>query len=169
MANQFNRGGRPQASRNIATGYTRPNIDSNGGNMEFAKIHGANLQVSRIGLGTWAMGGWMWGGTDEHESIRTIHSAIDRGITLIDTAPVYGFGKSEEIVGKALASGGLRQRVLIATKVGLDWTNGEPFRNATWKRIFAEVEASLKRLRTDVIDIYQVHWPDPMTPSNETI
>ena len=66
--------------------------------MEFAKIHGANLQVSRIGLGTWAMGGWMWGGTDEQESIRTIHSAIDRGITLIDTAPVYGFGKSEEIV-----------------------------------------------------------------------
>ena len=136
--------------------------------METSRILGLNFQVSRIGLGTWAMGGWMWGGTDEQESIRTIHSAIDRGITLIDTAPVYGFGKSEEIVGKALASGGLRQRVLIATKVGLDWTNGEPFRNATRRRIFAEVEASLKRLRTDVIDIYQVHWPDPMTPINET-
>ena len=94
--------------------------------METAKILGDDLTVSRIGLGTWAMGGWMWGGTDEQESIRTIHSALDRGITLIDTAPVYGFGKSEEIVGKALASGGLRQRVLIATKVGLDWTNGEP-------------------------------------------
>ncbi len=106
----------------------------------------------------------MWGGTDEQESIRTIHSAIDRGITLIDTAPVYGFGTSEEIVGKALASGGLRQRVSIATKVGLDWSNGEPFRNATRERIFAEIDASLKRLRTDVIDIYQVHWPDPMTP-----
>lgn len=114
------------------------------------------------------MGGWMWGGTDEKESIRTIHSAIDRGITLIDTAPVYGFGKSEEIVGKALASGGLRRRVSIATKVGLDWTNGEPFRNATRKRIFAEIDASLKRLRTDVIDIYQVHWPDPMTSIDET-
>jgi aryl-alcohol dehydrogenase-like predicted oxidoreductase len=136
--------------------------------METSRILGLNFQVSRIGLGTWAMGGWMWGGTDEQESIRTIHSAIDRGITLIDTAPVYGFGKSEEIVGKALASGRLRQRVLIATKVGLDWTNGEPFRNATRRRIFAEVEASLKRLRTDVIDIYQVHWPDPMTPINET-
>jgi aryl-alcohol dehydrogenase-like predicted oxidoreductase len=136
--------------------------------METSRIPSANLQFSRIGLGTWAMGGWMWGGTDEQESIRTIHSAIDRGITLIDTAPVYGFGKSEEIVGKALASGGLRQRVSIATKVGLDWTNGEPFRNATRKRIFAEIEASLKRLGTDVIDIYQVHWPDPMTPLSET-
>jgi aryl-alcohol dehydrogenase-like predicted oxidoreductase len=136
--------------------------------METSKLLGDNLLVSRIGLGTWAMGGWMWGGTDEDESIRTIRSAIDRGITLIDTAPVYGFGRSEEIVGKALASGGLRQRVVIATKVGLDWSNGEPFRNATRARIFAEVEASLKRLRTDVIDIYQVHWPDPLTPISET-
>jgi aryl-alcohol dehydrogenase-like predicted oxidoreductase len=136
--------------------------------METARIAGTNLQVSRIGLGTWAMGGWMWGGTDESEAIHTIHSAVDRGITLLDTAPVYGFGKSEEIVGKALASGGLRQRVVIATKVGLDWANGEPFRNATRTRIFTEIEASLKRLRTDVIDIYQLHWPDPMTPIEET-
>lgn len=136
--------------------------------METSRIASANLQLSRIGLGTWAMGGWMWGGTDEQESIRTIHSAIDRGITLIDTAPVYGFGKSEEIVGKALASGGLRQRMSIATKVGLDWRDGEPFRSATRERIFAEIDASLKRLRTDVIDIYQVHWPDPMTALSET-
>src|SRR5271154_6457400 len=126
--------------------------------METSRIPGAGLQFSRIGLGTWAMGGWMWGGTDEQESIDTIHSAIERGITLIDTAPVYGFGKSEEIVGKALLSGGLRQKVVIATKVGLDWANGEPFRNAGSGRIFAEVEASLRRLRTEVIDIYQVHW-----------
>ena len=75
--------------------------------METAKIPGTDLKFSRIGLGTWAMGGWMWGGTDENESIRTILSAIDRGITLIDTAPVYGFGKSEEIVGKALESAGV--------------------------------------------------------------
>jgi aryl-alcohol dehydrogenase-like predicted oxidoreductase len=136
--------------------------------METVKIAGTDLQFSRIGLGTWAMGGWMWGGTDEAEAIRTIRSAIDRGISLIDTAPVYGFGRSEEIVGKALASDGLRQRVSIATKVGLDWTNGEPFRNATRARIFAEVEASLMRLQTDVIDIYQVHWPDPMTRIDET-
>ena len=136
--------------------------------METSRIAAAGLQFSRIGLGTWAMGGWMWGGTDEEESIRTIRSAIDRGITLIDTAPVYGFGRSEEIVGKALASDGLRQKVVIATKVGLDWSNGEPFRSASRARIFAEVEASLKRLKTDVIDIYQVHWPDPMTPIAET-
>ena len=96
--------------------------------METAKIPGTDLQFSRIGLGTWAMGGWMWGGTDENESIRTILSAIDRGITLIDTAPVYGFGKSEETVGKALEWAGVRQRVLLATKVGLDWAGGQPFR-----------------------------------------
>src|ERR1700734_132689 len=99
--------------------------------MEQIAIGKSGLTTSRIGLGTWAMGGWMWGGTDESESIRTIHSAVDRGITLIDTAPVYGFGRSEEIVGKALASAGMRNRVTIATKVGLDWANGEPFRNAT--------------------------------------
>jgi aryl-alcohol dehydrogenase-like predicted oxidoreductase len=136
--------------------------------METVNIPGTEIQFSRIGLGTWAMGGWMWGGTDEAEAIRTIRSAVDRGITLIDTAPVYGFGRSEEIVGKALASDGLRHRVSIATKVGLNWAKGEPFRDATRTRIFAEVEASLKRLKTDVIDIYQVHWPDPMTPLDET-
>src|SRR5271163_2193580 len=69
--------------------------------MESIEITGTPLSVSRIGLGTWAIGGWMWGGTDEAQSIRTIHAALDRGITLIDTAPVYGFGRSEEIVGKA--------------------------------------------------------------------
>lgn len=136
--------------------------------MEATIVRGTTLQFSRIGLGTWAMGGWMWGGTDEQESISTIHSAIDRGISLIDTAPVYGFGRSEEIVGKALAETGRRQHVTIATKVGLNWSNGEPFRDATRGRIFAEVEASLKRLKTDVIDIYQVHWPDPLTPIGET-
>jgi aryl-alcohol dehydrogenase-like predicted oxidoreductase len=117
------------------------------------------------GLG---IGGWMWGGSDEAESIATIHAAIDHGINLVDTAPVYGFGRSEEIVGKALGSNGLRQRVLIATKVGLDWRNDQPFRDASRTRIFAEIEASLKRLRTDYIDIYQVHWPDPFTPIEES-
>ena len=135
--------------------------------MEFMKIGGTHLTVSRIALGTWAIGGWMWGGTDEKESIQTIHTAVERSITLIDTAPVYGLGRSEEIVGKALA-GGLRKQVVLATKVGLDWRNEQPFRNATRRRILAEVEASLKRLRTDVIDIYQVHWPDPETPIEET-
>jgi aryl-alcohol dehydrogenase-like predicted oxidoreductase len=84
--------------------------------MEFVDIPGASLKASRVALGTWAIGGWMWGGTDEAESIRTIHEALDHGVTLIDTAPAYGFGRSEEIVGKALAEGGRRNRVLIATR-----------------------------------------------------
>jgi aryl-alcohol dehydrogenase-like predicted oxidoreductase len=108
------------------------------------------LMTSRIGLGTWAMGGWMWGGTDEAESIRTIHAALDRGITLIDTAPAYGFGRSEEIVGKALAEGGRRGRVVLATKVALDWKDEQPFRNASRARIMKEIDDSLRRLRTDV-------------------
>jgi aryl-alcohol dehydrogenase-like predicted oxidoreductase len=109
----------------------------------------------------------MWGGADAAESIRTIRSAVDRGINLIDTAPVYGFGRSEEMVGEALAEI-QRDKVLIATKVGLDWREGQPFRNASRARIHKEVEDSLHRLRTDVIDIYQVHWPDPNTPIEET-
>jgi aryl-alcohol dehydrogenase-like predicted oxidoreductase len=135
--------------------------------MEVAKIAGTDLTVSRIALGTWAIGGWMWGGSEEAESIETIHSAINRGINLIDTAPVYGFGRSEEIVGKALADGRLRNRVVIATKVGLEWHAEQPFRNASRKRIMSEVEDSLRRLRTDYIDIYQVHWPDPLSPIEE--
>jgi aryl-alcohol dehydrogenase-like predicted oxidoreductase len=136
--------------------------------METTKIAGTNIRVSRLALGTWAIGGWMWGGSEEKQSIKTIRDAIDRGITLIDTAPVYGFGQSEEIVGKALAEGGLRDRVAIATKVGLNWRDGQPFRDASRERIVAEVDMSLKRLRTDYIDIYQVHWPDPDTPIEET-
>jgi aryl-alcohol dehydrogenase-like predicted oxidoreductase len=136
--------------------------------MEFIDIAGTPLRASRVALGTWAIGGWMWGGTDEAESIRTIHAALDRGINLIDTAPVYGFGRSEEIVGKALAQDGRRAKALIATKVGLDWKDGKPFRNASRKRILKEAEDSLRRLQTDVIDIYQVHWPDPNTPIEET-
>ena len=135
--------------------------------MEFSKIGKTGIEISRIGLGTWAIGGWMWGGSEEGESIKTIHAAIGRGVTLIDTAPVYGFGRSEEIVGKALAGEGLRNRAVIATKTGLDWHDGRPFRNATRARILTEVEASLRRLRTDHIDIYQVHWPDPFTPIEE--
>ena len=135
--------------------------------MEMVEIPGTSLRASRIALGTWAIGGWMWGGTDETDAIRTIHAALDRGINLIDTAPVYGFGHSEEIVGKALASGGRRARTLIATKAGLDWQGGRPFRNARKTRIVAEVENSLRRLQTDVIDLYQVHWPDPNTPIAE--
>jgi aryl-alcohol dehydrogenase-like predicted oxidoreductase len=135
--------------------------------MEYVDISGTTIRASRIALGTWAIGGWMWGGSDEREAINTIHTALDRGINLIDTAPVYGFGRSEEIVGKALAMGGRRKRALIATKAGLNWKDGKPFRDARKMRIVGEVENSLLRLRTDVIDLYQIHWPDPDTPIAE--
>lgn len=136
-------------------------------NMERIGIGTSGLVASRVALGTWAIGGWMWGGTDVDESLRTIRSAVERGITLIDTAPAYGFGRSEEIVGMALA-GGLRERTHIATKVGLEWRDGKVWRNSSPARIRKEVEDSLRRLRTDYIDLYQVHWPDPNVPVRET-
>jgi aryl-alcohol dehydrogenase-like predicted oxidoreductase len=128
----------------------------------------APITMPRIGLGTWAIGGWMWGGGDEAESIRTIHAALDHGVTLIDTAPVYGFGRAEEIIGKALAQDGKRNRAVIATKVGLAWKDGHPFRDGRPQRIVEEAEASLRRLGADVIDLYQVHWPDPLVPIDDT-
>ena len=136
--------------------------------LEYVNIKGTNLVSSRIALGTWAMGGWMWGGTDEKDSIRTIHAAIDHGINLIDTAPIYGQGRSEEIVGEALRQHGGREAVYLATKVGVDWTTGRIERNSTRQRILQELEDSLRRLQTDYIDIYQVHWPDPLVPIEET-
>jgi hypothetical protein len=135
---------------------------------ESVDIPGTALRVSRVALGTWAMGGWMWGGTDEQESVATIRAALEQGINLIDTAPVYGFGASEEIVGAALTPAGLRSQAIIATKVGLEWRDGKVYRNATRDRIMQEVDQSLRRLRTDYIDIYQVHWPDPLVPIEET-
>jgi aryl-alcohol dehydrogenase-like predicted oxidoreductase len=110
----------------------------------------------------------MCGGTDVAESVATIRAAIEHGINVIDTAPAYGSGRSEEIVGTALAEGGLRSRVLIATKAGLEWQQGSVFRNASRARILREVEDSLRRLRTDHIDVYQVHWPDPRVRIEET-
>jgi aryl-alcohol dehydrogenase-like predicted oxidoreductase len=136
--------------------------------MEFTSIPGTQLRVSRVALGTWAMGGWMWGGTDERESVKTIWAALDQGINLIDTAPAYGSGTSEELVGKAVASAGLRARAVIATKVGIEMRDGKAYRNATRQRIHREINDSLRRLRTDYIDIYQVHWPDPLVPIEET-
>jgi aryl-alcohol dehydrogenase-like predicted oxidoreductase len=124
--------------------------------------------ISRIGLGTWAIGGWMWGGSDDNESIRTIQHAVDEGINLIDTAPAYGFGHSEEVVGKALAQGGRRDRAVLATKVALEWADGNLSRNSSASRIKKEIEDSLIRLQTDRIDLYQVHWPDPLVPIEET-
>ncbi len=136
--------------------------------MEFVNISSSDLNSSRIGLGTWAMGGWLWGGSDKNDCIKTIYKAFDKGINLIDTAPVYGFGKSEEIVGEAISQTSLRHELIIATKVGLEWTDDGVYRNSTKERILKEVDDSLKRLKTDYIDLYQVHWPDPLVPLEET-
>ncbi len=136
--------------------------------METTTIPGTDLPVSRVGLGTWAIGGWKWGGADDRESVRTIHAALAEGINLLDSAPVYGFGHSEEIVGQAIAQLGCRSKVIIATKVGLQWRRGLVLRNASRERILSEIDDSLRRLQTSYIDIYQVHWPDPDTPVEET-
>lgn len=137
--------------------------------MEYVKLRHAGLSVPRIGLGTWAIGGWMWGGTDERQAVETIVSALERGIGLIDTAPVYGFGRSEEIVGKALAEFGRREEVVLATKLGLAWDEqGNIRRDSSPARIRREIEDSLRRLGTDCIDLYQVHWPDAAVPLEET-
>jgi aryl-alcohol dehydrogenase-like predicted oxidoreductase len=135
--------------------------------MEFGQIQNTDIRPSRIGLGTWAIGGWKWGGADDDAAIATIHRALDSGINLIDTAPAYGQGHSEEVVGRATQ--GRRERVVVATKVGLEWDErGEPRRNASACRIRKEIDDSLARLQTDYVDIYQVHWPDPATPMEET-
>ncbi len=136
--------------------------------METINIGGLPLPASRVGLGTWAIGGWMWGGSNAREAVQAIQAAVDQGITLIDTAPVYGFGRSEELVGRALMTDGRRARTIIATKAGIEWFNGSLYRNASVERIRQDVENSLRRLRTDYIDLYQVHWPDPAVPIEET-
>jgi aryl-alcohol dehydrogenase-like predicted oxidoreductase len=136
--------------------------------MEKTKIRDLPIPASRVGLGTWAMGGFQWGGTNDDESVRTIHAALDRGVNLIDTAPAYGFGHSEKVVGRAIAERGKREQVVLATKVGLERRGDALYRNTTRKQIFDEIELSLRNLRTDYIDLYQVHWPDQGTPYEET-
>jgi len=139
------------------------------GNIEYSQLGDSGISVSRVCLGTWAIGGWLWGGTEEDESIRTIRTALDKGINFIDTAPVYGFGRSEEIVGKALKGYGQRDRIVVATKAGLEWDdNGKVTRNSGRRRILKEIDDSLRRLQTDYIDLYQIHWPDLRTPFAET-
>ena len=146
--------------------------------MQTREIGTSGISASAIGLGTWAIGGWMWGGTDETASIGAIQASIDRGVSLIDTAPAYGMGRSEEIVGAAIA--GRREKVILATKCGLAWhtTKGRHFFDQAGKPVHRylgadsirwEVEESLKRLRTDYIDLYITHWQDPTTPVSETM
>lgn len=131
------------------------------------KIHHIEKSVVRIALGTWAIGGSMWGGPDDDNAIKTIHAALDNGINMIDTAPVYGLGHAEEVVGKAIH--GKRDKIVLATKVGLNWDkSGKMFRDSSPKRIHQEIEDSLRRLNTDYIDLYQIHWPDDKTPVKET-
>jgi len=138
-------------------------------NMEYVTISRTDIKVSRVALGTWAIGGWMWGGTDENQSIATIHAALDQGVNLVDTAPVYGFGRSEELVGKALKQYKKDKQVYIATKAGLEWNADEQvLRNASPRRLAQEIDDSLGRLGVDHIDIYYVHWPDPLVPVEET-
>jgi len=141
-------------------------------------IGSSTIEASAVGLGTWAIGGWMWGGTDEASSIAAIQASLDEGITLIDTAPAYGQGLSEEIVGKAIK--GRRDEVVLATKCGLVWhtqkgnhffdyDSGPVHRYLGKESIVHEVEQSLKRLGTDHIDLYITHWQDPTTPIEETV
>lgn len=136
--------------------------------MEYTSIPNINKKVSRIGLGTWAIGGGLWGGTDEEDSIKTILKAFEKGINLIDTAPAYGKGTSEKIVGKAIKEYGKREEIVIATKVGLNQETEGVFRDSRKNSIKKELEDSLKRLQVEYIDLYQIHWPDPSTPISET-
>ena len=128
----------------------------------------AGVKVSRIGLGTWAIGGLEWGAVPDEVAVATCLGALERGINLIDTAPIYGHGHAEEIVGKAMRAHGRRDDFYIATKFGLDWNDSGVFANSTTPRLRLELEASLRRLGTDYIDLYQVHWPDTRTPIAET-
>lgn len=132
------------------------------------RIADTDVHATRIALGTWSIGGAMWGGTEEQQALDTLRTALDRGITTIDTAPVYGFGTAEERVGKVLAERD-RDSVVIATKVGLEWNeDGDVWRRSDPSRIRREIEDSLRRLGTDYVDLYQVHWPDPRVPFEET-
>lgn len=132
--------------------------------MKTRKLGWTDLNLSNIGLGTWAIGGsgwkFSWGSQDDRESISAIHRALDLGINWIDTAAIYGLGHSEEIVGKAIR--GLRDKPIIATKCGrFGDRKGDLFGRLKKESIRSEVEASLKRLNIKVIDLYQIHWPQP--------
>lgn len=149
--------------------------------MELRQLGQSELNVTPIIFGAWAIGGWYWGSTDDAKAIEAIHKSIDVGINMIDTAPMYGYGHSEKVVGEAVKD--QRDKVLIATKCGLRWDKEEGvfffdaagdgskkiYRTLKKDSIMEECERSLKRLQTDVIDLYQCHWPDKTTPLEETM
>lgn len=151
--------------------------------MEYRTLGKSDLKVPVVSFGAWAIGGWMWGGTDDALAIRAIHKAIDLGITCIDTAAIYGMGHSEMVVGKAIA--GRRDKAVIATKCGMRWdleegefffpsrlpdgTTCRIYKNLKPHSIRHECEQSLKRLGIDAIDLYQCHWPDATTDLDDTM
>lgn len=134
--------------------------------MIYRQLGKTDLKVSVIGYGCWAAGG-QWDNSSDEASIRSIQTAIDLGINFFDVAPVYGYGHAEEVLGKAIA--GRRDKVIIATKCGLTWDDtGRTYRNLTRENILREIDESLRRLNVDYVDLYQVHWPDPNVPLEET-
>lgn len=151
--------------------------------MELKTLPQTNLQISPLTYGAFAAGGWFWGGADITEAAAAIETAIDNGVTTIDTAPVYGMGQSEELVGKAIRS--KRKQVQVLTKFGMRWdttsgdfafdskdNNSHPVKIYKFngkQSILEECERSLKRLQTDYIDLYQMHWPESTTPVEETM
>lgn len=133
--------------------------------MDMVRFGQTDLEVSVLALGTWVTGGWAWGGADESDSLKAILRAFEAGINFVDTAPVYGFGKAEEIVGQALREWGASDRLVIATKCALEWDEKQNIRrNASPRRILQEIDQSLHRLGLERIDLYQIHWPDSQTP-----
>ncbi len=152
--------------------------------MEYRKIGKSDLELSTITFGAWAAGGWMWGGTERADAVKAILASYDMGVTSIDTAPVYGQGTSEEIVGEAMKNLP-REKVQILTKYGLRWDSQQGefyfhsknnqgkaidiYKYAGKESIIKECEDSLRRLGTDYIDLYQIHWADPTTPIQETM
>lgn len=151
--------------------------------MQKIKLARSDVAITPVIFGAWAIGGWYWGGTDDEQSKRAVHAALDQEITTFDTAPMYGFGHSEKVLGEALK--GKRDQVEIATKAGMLWDkeegeyffqipdgpDGKPaniYKNLKPESIRQEVESSLQRLQTDYIDLYQCHWPDKTTPIEDT-
>lgn len=148
------------------------------------KLGSSTVYVTPLAFGAWAVGGWMWGGAEEKSSLRAIRAWYDLGMTTIDTAPAYGFGKSEELVGRAM-EGVARDKYQILTKYGLNWETaqgefyfdsidnaGKPvkfYKYSSPARVIKECEDSLRRLKTDYIDLLQIHWADPTTPIADTM
>jgi len=136
--------------------------------LEYKKLANTNIMVSRLGFGCWAIGGHGYGNVDDYESEKAITKALDCGINFFDTADVYGFGHSEEVLSKALGS--KRHDVIIASKGSVRWDeSGRVRKDCTPEYLMRAVEGSLKRLRLDFIPLYYIHWPDDQTPISDTI